>query len=76
MRKTLIPALIAALFMVPLPGCGGDDQEIPVSEDAPKPADMDAMRAMMDKNAKVKTKKKADEPKADEPKADEAPKAE
>ena len=57
MRKSLIPTLLAAFLAAPLVGCGEGD-EIPVSEDAPKQADFDAMRAMMDKNAKVKTSKK------------------
>ena len=71
MRKALIPALLAALVATSLPGCGDDGGDIPVSEDAPKPADMDAMRDMMNKKAGVKPKK-ADAPKADaaEKKAD------
>ncbi|WP_337175571.1 hypothetical protein [Paludisphaera sp.] len=57
MRKFLIPAVLAGLVAASLPGCGGESDEIPVSEDAPKQADFDAMRAMMDSKAKVKTKK-------------------
>jgi hypothetical protein len=60
MRKQLIPALVAAMIAAALPACGGDDSEIPASENAPKPADMDAMRNMMDKSAKIKAPKKAD----------------
>ncbi|OJW23021.1 MAG: hypothetical protein BGO49_28220 [Planctomycetales bacterium 71-10] len=72
MRKALIPALLAALVATSLPGCGDDGGDIPVSEDAPKQADFDAMKDMMNKNAKVKPSKKADAPKADaaEKKAD------
>lgn len=64
MRKALIPALLAALVATSLPGCG-DDGDIPVSEDAPKQADFDAMREMMNKKAGVKPSKKADAAKAD-----------
>ncbi|AMV38476.1 hypothetical protein [Planctomyces sp. SH-PL62] len=59
MRKKLVPALLAAMIAAVLPGCGGDDSEIPKSPDAPKQADFDAMKNMMDKSAKVKTPKKA-----------------
>jgi hypothetical protein len=59
MRKQLILTAAAALLAAAMPGCGGDDSEIPASEYAPKPADMDAMREMMDKSAKIKAPKKA-----------------
>lgn len=67
MRKALIPALLAALVAISLPGCGDDGSDIPVSEDAPKQADFDAMKEMMNKKAGVKAPKKAD---AAEKKAD------
>lgn len=56
MRKKLIPALTALMFVAALPGCG-DDSEIPKSENAPTQADFDAMKDMMNKSAKVKPKK-------------------
>ncbi len=60
MRKQLIPALLAAMIAAALPGCGGDDSDIPKSENAPTQADFDAMKEMMNKSAKVKAPKKAD----------------